>query len=323
MDAETWLEVSLIVDGELAEAVSEVLARFVSGGVVIESIEVADGEDKKLLVGPLRVYGYLEPGANLAEKKRGLEQALWYLGRIKPLPDAQYYPVRELDWSQIWKKHFQPITVGRQLIVIPSWLEYEYHDRIPVRIDPGMAFGTGTHPTTQLCLQLLEESISELVSSEKQRGVDLPGMIDIGCGSGILSIAAAKLGVSHVLGVDLDKDAVEAARRNASANQVEDQVEFFTSSVDEIKAGMFSTRDAPLVTANILSGTLIRLLAGGLGDLVTPGGKLILSGILEDQVDEVEAAVESGGLRVEKERGIEDWRALVAVQNKNIKTLKT
>lgn len=315
MGEETWLEVSLLVDGEMAEAVSEVLARFVSGGVVIESTEITnDSEGGGQVTGPLRVYGYLEADAQGEIKQQNLEEALWHLGRIRQLPDAQYNPVSDLDWSQIWKKHFHPVPIGRQLIIIPIWLDVEHETRIPVRIDPGMAFGTGTHPTTQLCLQLLEDYIGELQSVEKNWAENQLTMIDVGCGSGILGIAAAKLGVSHVLGVDQDHNAIEAARKNASVNGVKDQLELFTGSVSEVKAGLFSISSAPLVAANILSAIIIRLLAAGLSELVAPQGKLILSGILEEQVVDVESAIRASGLRVEEERRLEDWRALVVTK---------
>lgn len=198
----TWMEVSLTVDGELAEAVAEVMARYIPDGVAIESTAIIpDLEGEGQPGGPLRVCGYLPIDERLEETRRRLEEGLWYLGRIRPLPAAEYKPIQEINWVEAWKQHYQPIPIGRRLIIVPAWIELPTQERIPIRIDPGMAFGTGTHPTTQLCLELLEEYLR-------------PGeaIIDMGCGSCILAIAAIKLGASQALGVDIDLQAIPNAR---------------------------------------------------------------------------------------------------------------
>ena len=153
----SWLEVSLTVDGEMAEAVAEVLARFIPNGVAIESTAIyADPEDEGYPIGPLRVCGYLPVDDRLEETRHKVEEALWYLGRISPLPAPQFRTVQEQDWAEAWKQHYHPIAIGQRLIIVPAWLESPDPARIPIRMDPGMAFGTGTHPTTQLCLELAE-----------------------------------------------------------------------------------------------------------------------------------------------------------------------
>lgn len=154
-----WLEVSLLVDGELAEAVAEVLSRYAPGGVAIESTAVTANEDDEggRAVGPLRVCAYLPMNEEVEATRQRLEEALWYLGRICSLPAPQFQPVQEADWAEAWKKHYHPIPVGQKLIIVPAWLEPPSADRIPIRMDPGMAFGTGTHPTTQLCLEAIED----------------------------------------------------------------------------------------------------------------------------------------------------------------------
>lgn len=300
-----WLEVSLTVDGELAEPVAEVLARFIPDGVVIESTAVSTGEDisQGQAVGPLRVSGYLPVDEQLEERRRQLEQALWYLGRIRPLPETQFKLVQQTNWAEAWKQHYQPIAVGERLMIIPAWLEQPAGERIPIRIDPGMAFGTGTHPTTQLCLQALEQAASQAGASWE--------VIDLGCGTAILAIAALKLGARHALGVDIDPVAVQAAQENAATNGVTSNLELGTGSLTEIQAGAFSIRKAHIVLANILAPVLIRLLGEGLGDLLTDGGALILSGILQEQADEVQAAAENHGLRLMMRHQSGDWVALV------------
>jgi ribosomal protein L11 methyltransferase len=296
-----WLEVSMVVDGEMAEAVAEVLARFAPNGVVIESTAIqANIEGQGQPVGPLRVCAYLEVNPQIEETRQRITESLWYLGRIRELPEPTFKTIGEVNWAEAWKQHYKPVPIGERLIIVPAWLESTDEARIPIRIDPGMAFGTGTHPTTQLCLELLEAYIP-------QEG----GVLDIGCGSGILSIAALKLGAMHAYGVDVESDAIPAARKNAATNGVADKLEIAPGSVNEIKAGIFEIRQARLVLANILAPILKRLLDAGMGDLVAPGGVLILSGILEEQIDEMSAKIDEHGMHIVEERQIEDWVALV------------
>jgi ribosomal protein L11 methyltransferase len=300
-----WLEVALVVNGELAEAVADVLARFAPNGVVMEATRIIpeiDGEGRA--EGLLRVAAYLPADAQLEERRQQLEQALWYLGRIQPLPEAKYKLVQQLDWAEAWKAHYHPIEVGRRLIIVPAWLENPDPDRIAIRIDPGMAFGTGTHPTTQLCLEIIEDFLGAAAT------VKPVNVIDVGCGSGILSIAALKLGTRHALGVDIESDAVDAARQNGEMNGVAPSLELGKGSLVEIRRGDFSLRTAHLVLANILAPILIRLLDEGLGTLLEAQGELVLSGILEEQAGDVLAAAVRNGLRLADQRQIKDWVAL-------------
>ncbi len=295
-----WLEVSLSVDGELAEAVAEVLARFVSQGVVTESgVIYNDAEDEGTPFGPLRVYGYIIVDEHLEETRQRLSEALWYLGRIRPLPEPSFRSIEDEDWMAAWKQHYQPIRIGDKLLVLPAWIEQSDPDRVAVRIDPSMAFGTGTHPTTQLCLEMVESYVR-------------PGfqVIDVGCGSGILSIAALKLGASQVLSVDIDPAAIHSTRENAEANGVLNGLECGVGSVKEIQDGQFNLRQAPLVLANILAPVIIRLFDAGLADLTAPDGVMVLSGILDEQAAGVLEAAQKQGLRHLETRHILDWVAI-------------
>jgi ribosomal protein L11 methyltransferase len=312
METKSWIEANLVVDGEMAEAVAEVMARFVSGGVVIESTQIADDvEGTGREVGPLRVCGYLPVDDSLEENKQYLLEAMWHLNQICPLPELEFKSVAELDWSQYWKKHFRPIPIGKRLLVTPTWIDIGPHDRTVVKIEPGMAFGTGTHPSTQLCLELLEDLLLDQNMGALADDKSQLSLIDVGCGSGILGIAAAKLGISYVLGVDLDPDAIEAAQKNSLVNDVSNYLDFFVGSLDEIKAGNFRIKQAPLVVANILTPVIKRLFAAGLNDIVAPHGKLILSGILEEQSAEIEAAVQTRGMRLIEKCQNGDWLALI------------
>ncbi|HND49228.1 MAG TPA: 50S ribosomal protein L11 methyltransferase, partial [Anaerolineales bacterium] len=192
-----WLEVSLTVNGELAESVADVLARFAPNGVMTEQgVRFVNDEDEGTATGPITVRAYLEVNDQLEETRQKLEESLFYLGMITPVPNPTYKQIADQNWMEAWKQHYKPILIGEGLLILPAWLENPDPKRIPIKIDPGMAFGTGTHPTTQLCLELMERSVS---SNWKL-------VIDVGCGSGILSIAALKLGADKVLGVDIDME---------------------------------------------------------------------------------------------------------------------
>lgn len=301
-DKPVWLEVSLTVEAEMVEPVTEVLARFIPDGVVVESTAVSANPDDSEghAVGPMRVFGYLPMDEQIEATRRRLEESLWYLGRIRPLPAAQFRPVQQTNWAEAWKQHYHPITIGQRMVIVPAWLETPPGGRIPIRIDPGMAFGTGTHPTTQLCLELIETFPIDAQTD----------VIDLGCGTAILAIAALKLGARHALGVDIDADAVRASRENAETNGVLEKLELGLGSLAEIRSGAFSLRQAPLVLANILAPVLVRLLDDGLAQLLSPGGNLVLSGILAEQAGNVDAAALRNGLRQVAFRQIGDWVAL-------------
>ncbi len=301
-----WLEISMTVDPELAEAVSELLSRFVSNGVVVESgVTYNDAEDEGTPFGPARVYGYLAIDEHIEETRQRLEEGLWHLGQIAanmlaPLPEPAYRAIQDEDWMAAWKQHYHPIPIGKRLLILPAWIEDPRQGRMAVKIDPSMAFGTGTHPTTQLCMELLEETVQ-------------PGKaaIDVGCGSGILSIGAVKLGAAPVLAVDIDNAAIRSTKENAQANGVLEKIETGLGSVKEICEGRFSIRSAPLVLANILAPVIIRLFDDGLAQLVEPEGKMLLSGILDEQAPGVVEAAEKKGLKKEAIRQMGDWVAIV------------
>ena len=295
-----WWEISLKVKEELAESVADVMARFASGGVALgyDSIEPdPDGEGKP--AGELTVRAYFPADAELEERRSRLEEALWHLGRIAPLPEPAWRAVVEQDWSLEWKKNYRPVRIGRRMCIVPSWMDPAPYARdLILRLDPGMAFGTGLHPTTQLCLETLEDRI--------RPGMDV---IDLGCGSGILAIAAVKLGAGKALGLDVDSQAVRVARENVLLNDVQSSIEIRPGSLPEL---LQEGRSAPLVAANILAVVLRGMLAAGLARTVAPGGCLVLSGILEDQSGSVEEALREQGMHLEEKRVRQDWVALVA-----------
>jgi ribosomal protein L11 methyltransferase len=303
-----WLEVSLVVNGELAEAVADVLARFAYSGVMMEQgVKYNDEEDAGTPTGPITVRAYLEMDDTIEEKRRKLEESLYYLGRIQSLPEPTYKHIADQNWMEAWKQHYKPILIGERLVIVPAWMDSPDPNRIPIRIDPGMAFGTGTHPTTQLCLELMEIFFNDRTSATVHRPLSV---IDVGCGSGILSIAALKLGAKTVLGVDIDAGSVKNARENADANGVGEEFILGVGSVAEIKSGQFAFDRAPLVVANILAPVIVRLFEAGLARLIEEQGAIILSGILQEQEERVLDAAQAKGLVLSERRQMGDWVAL-------------
>ena len=296
-----WLEVSLTVDGELAEAVADVLRRYAPNGVTTEqAVDFVNDEDEGTPVGPITVRAYLPADGRLEETRQKLDESLYYLGMIQPLPAPVFTPLADQNWMEAWKERYKPIPIGKKLVIVPAWLESPDAARISIKIDPGMAFGTGTHPTTQLCLELLEKYIPKHSAT-----------IDVGCGSGILSIGALKLGAAFALGVDIDEASVKASRENADANDIAPKdFAIGLGSVTEIRDGRFLVRQAPLVLANILAPVIIRLFGMGLADLVEPGGVIILSGILAEQAESVQSAAEQHGLMFIEKQQLGDWVAI-------------
>ncbi|MCY4248592.1 MAG: 50S ribosomal protein L11 methyltransferase, partial [Chloroflexi bacterium] len=212
-----WIEVSLRVDGESAEAIAEVLGRYGHQGVSLEQADIAPDTWDEVDLPPaqsLILRAYFPDDARADATKMQLEAALGHMRQLYPMPEPVYRQLREDDWAQAWKAHYQPLRIGRRLLIRPRWIDVTpAQGDIVIALDPGMAFGTGTHPTTQLCLQALERVIQHGQSA-----------LDIGCGSGILSIAAVKLGARRALALDIDPIAVAAARDNAIYNDVAQRI---------------------------------------------------------------------------------------------------
>ena len=299
-----WIEVSLEVDGEAAEAVADLLARYGHQGVAIEQagfpIEVWPDEippADRLIV---RAYFPADERAEAAQQQ--LREALWHMGQLYPMPEPTFTVVREEDWAEAWKQHYHPLRLGRRLYVCPQWVTPAdlRPDDVLLLLDPGMAFGTGTHPTTQLCLIALEEMLAERPALE---------VLDLGCGSGILGIAALKLGAAHVLALDTDPLAVEATLENAAYNQVSDRLTVQQGSLEVLRS---SAHHFDLLLVNILAKVIVTLCAEGLGDVLRAGGTGIFSGIIEEQANEVEAALRGAGLEPYRRRTLGDWVAIEA-----------
>lgn len=291
VDDMEWVEVSVEVENEVAEAVAEVLSRYAHrGGVVVEA--GPDGWN----AGPVIVRAYLPTDDELWTKKKAVQEGLWHLGQISPIPEPTFRSVAEEDWTEAWKKRLKVLRIGEHMVIQPSWLEYRPRPQdVVIRLDPGMAFGTGLHPTTQLCLCALEEYL--------QPGMDV---LDLGTGSGILAIAAAKLKARSVLAVDNDQQAVRVAGNNMVTNHVQEIVRVKKGSLPQVTGGY------DLVVVNILARVILEMMESGLPQHIRTGGTLIGAGITVDQVSDVAAAFERGGLELIDQRQSGDWVSLVA-----------
>ncbi len=303
-DLETkWIECSLTLPAELADRVSEALSGIFPGGVAQErEFDAVFPDQLDQVTEPIRVFGFV-PVQDLDDVQIRIAEALNRLP--DDLPRPEYVPLVEKNWAAAWQDRYQPIPIGSRLIIVPSWLENPEPGRQAVYIDPGMAFGSGTHPTTQLTLILLERALD---------GKPEPLLIDIGCGSGILSIAAAKLGLDQVLGVDNDPDVIRVSRENSLQNETQAICEFEHGSVRELLEGRIQPSCSGLVAANIIAPILTQLFSDGLGQVVSPGGTLILSGILEEQLAGILGLLGKAGFVLVDQLEQDGWCALQAVK---------
>jgi ribosomal protein L11 methyltransferase len=204
-------------------------------------------------------------------------------------------PIAEEDWAEAWRAHFSPMRVGRSLVIAPPWETPDAPGRIVITIEPGRAFGTGQHGTTSGCLQLLEAALERSLPARA---------VDVGTGSGILAIAAARLGVAAVLALDSDPDAVAAALANAARNHVADRVRCVLGD-----AAALALEPAPLVVANLLAAAHVQL-AVRYADWVEPGGTLLLGGLLDHEAETVTRAVASRGFQPRAALSVEGWTSL-------------
>ncbi|MDD2336832.1 MAG: 50S ribosomal protein L11 methyltransferase [Geobacteraceae bacterium] len=268
-----WIQLSYEVPDAMVDTVAEFLIEISSHGVGIDNRTLDTFSLDSLEETPTKtVTAYFQSDECLDESIRDIKTFLIENGPNFPgfiYQDPTIARITDEDWSTSWKEHFKPLRVGKHLVVKPTWEDFPAGpEDILLNIDPGMAFGTGTHPTTMLCLTVLEKVLFGLRTEEKSLTA-----LDVGTGSGILTIAAAKLGIAHISAVDIDPEAVKIAQENCLLNGVEEQV-----SVSDTPLAMV-TGSFDIVLANILAEDLVRM-APDLVARVNPGGLLILSGIL-------------------------------------------
>jgi ribosomal protein L11 methyltransferase len=303
-DGGAWLELSVAADIEAVEAVSEILGRVAPVGTSVEpAFELIDeGLGARVdATRPAIVRAYLPAGDEDAAR-RAIAEASEALGHLqafglRPIGELTTRVVNEADWAEAWKEHFPVLRVGRRIVIRPTWREHEpLPGDVVVALDPGMAFGTGLHPTTRLCLAALDRLADH-------GDVDGRRVLDVGCGSGILALAAVLLGAERAIGVDTDPIAVESTLANAARNDLGGRVIAREGSLPSNEPAF------GVVLANLIAGVLVPL-APQLRAELADGGVLLASGIFVDREAEVVAAFEAAGLRVTARDAEGDWVAL-------------
>ncbi|WP_125703599.1 50S ribosomal protein L11 methyltransferase [Lacticaseibacillus daqingensis] len=309
-----WQAITVETSTEAVDAVANAMMTLGAEGIQIEDaadfaqpLQAADGRLIDSATVPHRtdgagVTGYFSATLNVVELEQDLAHLVAQLPSFGLAPGAGTITrqgVQEADWATQWKQYYHPVRITRYLTIVPAWLDYtpaQAGEQL-IRLDPGMAFGTGKHPTTALMLRLLESLV---------RGGER--MIDVGTGSGVLALAARLLGVSHVLATDVDTVAVQNAQANLALNPA---VEGITVIANDLLAGLDD--QAELIVANILAEVLVPLIPQVPAHLA-PNGKLLLSGIFHDKRALIEQTLAANGLTVTAVWQQGDWVALVAQQ---------
>ena len=295
-----WLELSVTAPPEFVEPLSQIFYRYGHGGVALESeggYNPDEGETAPTNQN-VTIRTYL-PINNTTERRRGLiDIGVSLVAHVCPIEPLQERELDEEEWQNSWKEHFHVLHIGKNIVIRPTWREYEPKPTdVVIRLDPGMAFGTGHHPTTRMCLELLEELLT-------------PGMdvIDLGCGSGILSMAASKLGARSVFGLEIDSVAVGVAKQNIRDNGGAQNIRIAQGTLphQDAKPDSFDIAVAN-ISAKIVSEAIPHLVT-----TIRPNGKFIASGILVENKKVVEDALKAAGWTVDQLCVDTDWVALVA-----------
>jgi ribosomal protein L11 methyltransferase len=298
-----WLELSLSVPADQVEEAARLLEEIVPGGCSIEDPIVPLGPEEGVRREPWRpstLRAYLPTDSRLDERRAAVRVAL---ATLPGAPNVTERLVREEDWAHAWKEFFQVEHVGKRIVIRPTWREYNAQPgETVIDLDPGMAFGTGQHETTRLCLAALEETLRPAAR-----------VLDLGCGSGILGVAAAKLGAASVVALDIEEVAIEATRENATRNGVAAQIIAARGSLGpdwplpEPPMRMFD-----LVLANIHAAAIIALAPQIAAALRGPGAVLVASGIVVDRLPDVLDALAAAGFTAPDLRAAGDWRTVIA-----------
>jgi ribosomal protein L11 methyltransferase len=301
--SETWLEIACEVPADLADILATYLTELSGNGVCMENLNVDAFSPVEIIHTPNRtIKAYFTSNDDVDARLADIAAFLDRLAARSPgisHPKPILSQVRSEDWSTSWKVNFKPLRIGRRLLIVPSWEEAQPNpDDIILHLDPGMAFGTGGHETTRLCLEMLEQIIDQLPAGRP------PAVLDLGTGSGILAMAAAQLGAGPIHAVDIDPQAVEVARENLAINNLTERIECCSTPLEAL------TETYDIILANILAEELVRL-APQLTARLAQGGRLILSGILAEKEALVRSGFSAWPLEYCETRSQGEWVALL------------
>ncbi|CAN5779069.1 50S ribosomal protein L11 methyltransferase [soil metagenome] len=296
--SDQWIEISVNVDHEAVEPMVELFSRYgYNNGVAIEEPFTQDPDGDNLTVDlqrPVSVRTFLPFDGFTSETKDRIERALWSLGQMRPVGPLMVSIHQEQDWENAWKQHFTPLRASKRIIIRPPWHDVDPEpDDLVVTLDPGMAFGTGTHPTTRLCLELMEDFLPARCD-----------VLDAGTGTGVLALAARLLGARHVDAVDIDPIAVRQAAKNFEMNDQADGIRVWQDSMEQPP----SREHYDFVIANIISRILIEVHPALVASM-RPAGMVLLSGIIDTKEQLVVDCYQQTGLEMIERRQMGDWIA--------------
>ena len=307
-----WVEVQIKTTTELEEMVTNIMYDLGVTGLAIEDpndiLAFQQSEEDWDFIDPdlvkqdfeeVIIKAYFPEAKNISDKielVRDKIERIPFTETGKSLGEVTLTEVYEKDWAEAWKKYYKPTRIGEKIVIKPTWEEYEKQDDdIIIELDPGMAFGTGTHETTIMCIEALERYVDN--------GAKL---LDIGCGSGILSIVAAKLGAKEVIGVDLDQTCIKVSNENIHINKVEDYVEIRQGNLFSVVDGK-----ADIIVSNIIAEVIIDMV-DHIEDYLHSGGIFIASGIIIEKVDKVEEKLIKNGFKVLEKNFMDEWALIVS-----------
>lgn len=299
-----WLELSVAANAESVESVSELLGRFgYNNGVVIEEPYRQDEDGENFEIDPTRpviVRTFVADDENGRKQKEEIERGLWHLRQIGVVGELSENRTASEDWANAWKEHFHVLRLGRRFVVRPTWRTFEpsAYDLV-ISLDPGMAFGTGSHPSTEMCLRLMED-------------IDFAGrsVLDVGAGSGILSIGARLLGAASIDAVEIDEYAARALAANIELNDMADEIPVIVGDIANV---LPDEAVYDVVLANLIARILIEN-AENITRRVAPGGQIVASGIIEEREHLVLEAYAACGFTPAKRLQTKDWIALTLVR---------
>lgn len=308
MSAEKWIRIDIAAEPELTDALANFLTEMGAEGVCQEALLPSDciEETGESIREGIR-YEALAAHFPWESKQTVVDSVETYLDSLSLLfpdsvkPTMTTTDIIASDWGEEWKKYFHPLRVGKRFVIKPTWESCQpVGDDIIIEIDPGMAFGTGQHHSTAMCLEAMEELYSVNASGD----VSLGEVLDVGTGTGILGIAAARLGAKNVVCLDIDEQAVAIAIENAELNQVAEKMQIHNLPLDSLR------QQFDLILANLTARTL-RELSNQLESLLAPGGYLIISGIIDQQGPEIEECFSRAPLCLKRKMKSAEWRCYV------------